>query len=46
MKTHYLKLNKKVMVHTADMTAYVRGDGNLAMFDDVYSFDKYQRLTF
>jgi hypothetical protein len=46
MKTHYLKLNKKVMVHTAYMTAYVRGDGNLEMFADVYSFDKYQRLTF
>jgi len=46
MKTHYLKLNKKVIVHTAYMTAYVRSDGNLAMFDDVYSFDKYQRLIF
>lgn len=46
MKTHYLKLNTKVMVHTAYMTAYIRGDGKLAMFDDVYAFDKYQRLTF
>ncbi|SFV66253.1 hypothetical protein MNB_SV-13-1163 [hydrothermal vent metagenome] len=46
MKTHYLKLNTTVMVHTAYMTAYITSEGKLAMFDDVYSFDKYQRLNF
>ncbi|MDQ7083959.1 MAG: L,D-transpeptidase family protein [Sulfurovum sp.] len=46
MKTHYLKLNKNVLVHTAYLTAYVREDGKLVMFNDVYAFDKYQKLTF
>jgi murein L,D-transpeptidase YcbB/YkuD len=46
MKTHYLRLNKRVMVHTAYHTAYIREDGKLVMFDDVYLFDKYQRLNF
>jgi hypothetical protein len=46
MKTHYLKLSTKVMVHTVYMTAYIKSDGNLVMFDDIYSYDKYQKLNF
>ncbi len=46
MKTHYLKIIKDVMVHTAYMTAYIAEDNKLRFFDDIYLFDKYQRLTF
>lgn len=45
-KTHHLKLNKHVMVHTAYMTAYVEEDGKLLTFNDVYGYDKSQRLNF
>ena len=45
-KTHHLKLTTHVMVHTAYMTAYVEEDGKLLMFNDIYGYDKSQRLNF
>ena len=46
LKTHHLKLNKHVMVHTAYMTAYVSEDGKLHTFNDIYGYDKSQKLNF
>ena len=46
MKTHYLKVNKHLPVHTAYLTAYVDESGHLLTFGDVYGFDKRQRLNF
>ncbi|PHS31763.1 MAG: L,D-transpeptidase [Sulfurovum sp.] len=45
-KTHYLQINKLLPVHTAYLTAYVDEKGKLALFDDIYSLDKSQRLNF
>ena len=45
-KTHHLKLTKPVMVHTAYLTSYISEDGKLLMFDDIYGYDKSQRLNF
>jgi hypothetical protein len=44
-KTHHLKLTHPVMVHTAYLTAYVEDDGKLLMFNDIYRYDKSQRLN-
>ena len=44
LKTKHLILNKPLMVHTAYFTAYVDEDGRLRLFDDVYGFDKLQKL--
>jgi len=46
MKTHYLKINRNLPVHTAYLTAYVDDDGKLLTFSDIYSFDKKQKLNF
>jgi len=45
-KTKHLILNKPLQVHTAYYTAYVDETGALKLFNDIYGFDKSQRLTF
>ena len=45
-KTRHLPLNKKLLVHTAYLTAYVDDSGKLLMFNDIYGFDKSQTLNF
>lgn len=45
-KTHHLKLTKHLMVHTVYMTAYVSEDAKLLMFNDIYGYEKSQRLNF
>jgi len=45
-KTHHLNIEKRVMVHTAYLTAYVSEDGKLYLFNDIYGYDKSQKLTF
>jgi len=44
LKTEHLILKKPLMVHTAYFTTYVDEDGKLQVFDDVYGFDKSQKL--
>ena len=46
LKTHHLGLNKRLPVHTAYLTTYVDECGNLLIFDDIYGFDKSQKLNF
>lgn len=46
LKTHYIKVNKQLPVHTAYLTAYVDEEGKLLLFSDIYSLDKSQRLNF
>lgn len=46
MKTHHISLKKRLMVQTAYLTDYVDEKGNLLTFDDVYGFDKIQKLTY
>jgi len=45
-KTHYLKVVKRLPVHTAYLTSYVAEDGKLHFFNDIYSYDKLQKLNF
>jgi murein L,D-transpeptidase YcbB/YkuD len=45
-KTHYMKIVKRLPVHTAYLTAYVDESGKLLLFADIYGFDKSQKLTF
>lgn len=45
-KTHLLKIVKRLPVHTAYLTSYVAEDGKLHMFNDIYSYDKLQKLNF
>lgn len=46
MKTHYLKIVKRLPVHTSYLTTYVEDDGRLISFGDIYGFDSSQRLNF
>ena len=46
MKTHYLKINKRLPVHTAYLTTYVDDSGKLLSFGDVYGYDSSQKLNF
>ncbi len=46
LKTRHLILNKKLQVHTTYYTAYVDETGALKLFNDVYGFDKSQKLNF
>ena len=46
LKTHHIGLKKKLMVHTAYLTSYVDSSGKLQMFNDIYRFDKDQKLIF
>jgi hypothetical protein len=45
-KTHYLKITKRLPVHTAYLTTYVDDNGQLLSFGDIYGFDKSQKLNF
>jgi len=45
-KTHYLKITKRLPVHTAYLTTYVEENGKLMAFNDPYGFDKSQRFNF
>jgi murein L,D-transpeptidase YcbB/YkuD len=45
-KTHYMKIVKRLPVHTAYLTAYVDEGGKLLLFADIYGFDRSQELTF
>ena len=45
-KTHYLKITKRLPVHTAYFTAYVEDSGKLLSFGDPYGYDKSQQLNF
>ena len=45
-KTHYVKVNRRLPVHTVYLTTYVDEDGKLFSFADIYSFDKLQQLNF
>jgi len=44
-KTKHLSLNKPLYVHTAYFTAYVDETGTLKLFNDIYGYDKSQRLA-
>ena len=46
MKTHYLKIVKRLPVHTAYLTTYVDDNGQLISFGDIYGYDKSQSLNF
>lgn len=46
MKTHYLKIVKRLPVHTSYLTTYVEDDGRLISFGDIYGFDSSQHLNF
>jgi hypothetical protein len=46
MKTHYIKVSKRLPVHTAYFTMYIDDDGVLREFKDIYDFDRLQRLKF
>jgi hypothetical protein len=45
-KTHYLKINRRLPVHTAYLTTYVNDSGELLSFGDPYAYDKSQKLNF
>ncbi len=45
-KTHYIPIAKRLPVHTAYLTAYVTEDGKLHLFNDIYKYDKLQKLNF
>ena len=46
LKTHYVKITKRLPVHTAYFTTYMDECNNLLQFDDIYRFDKLQKLNF
>ena len=43
-KTHYIPIVKRLPVHTAYLTAYVAEDGKLYLFNDIYGYDRLQKL--
>jgi len=45
-KSYMLRVAKPLAVHVSYLTAYVDTDGKLRLFNDVYGFDKSQKLTF
>lgn len=46
LKTHYVKITKRLPVHTAYFTTYMDDCNNLLVFPDIYGFDKTQQLNF
>ncbi|TET87146.1 MAG: L,D-transpeptidase [Sulfurovum sp.] len=46
LKTHHMGLDKRLPVHTSYLTTYVDECGNLLVFNDIYGFDKSQKLNF
>jgi hypothetical protein len=45
-KTHFISVVKHLPVHTAYLTTYVAEDGKLHLFNDIYRYDKLQKLNF
>ncbi|MDQ7047484.1 MAG: L,D-transpeptidase family protein [Sulfurovum sp.] len=45
-KTHYLKIVKPLPVHTAYLTTYVNQSGKLLVFEDIYNYNRVQKLNF
>ncbi len=46
LETHHMGLTKKLPVHTSYLTTYVDECGDLLVFNDIYGFDKSQKLNF
>jgi len=46
LKTHYVKITKRLPVHTAYLTTYRDQCKNLLIFPDIYGFDNTQKLNF
>ncbi len=46
LKTHYVKITKRLPVHTAYLTTYVDDCNEVLVFNDIYGFDKTQKLNF
>lgn len=46
LQTHYVSLDKKLPVHTAYLTTYVNENGEVLVIDDIYGFDRLQKLNF
>jgi hypothetical protein len=46
LKTHYIKVQKRLAVHTSYLTTYIEEDGTLHEFNDIYGYDKYHQLNF
>jgi len=46
LETHHMGLTKKLPVHTAYLTTYVDECGDLLVLNDIYGFDKSQKLNF
>ncbi|MCO4844498.1 MAG: L,D-transpeptidase family protein [Sulfurovum sp.] len=46
LKTKHMGLSKKLPVHTSYLTTYVDECGDLLVFNDIYGFDKSQKLNF
>ena len=46
LETKHMGLKKKLPVHTAYLTTYVDECGDLLVFNDIYGFDKSQKLNF
>jgi len=46
MKTHYIKVTKRLPVHTAYFTVYMDECNNILHFDDIYRYDRLQKLNF
>ena len=46
LKTHYVKITKRLPVHTAYLTTYVDDCNTVLTFNDIYGFDKSQKLNF
>ena len=46
LKTHYIRVNKRLPVHTAYFTTYIDDDGKLQVFKDIYGYDRLQKLKF
>lgn len=45
-KTHTIPIVKHLAVHTAYLTSYVAEDGKLYLFNDIYGYDRLQKLNF
>jgi len=46
LKTHHVKITRRLPVHTAYLTTYMDQCNNLLLFNDIYGFDKTQKLNF
>lgn len=46
LETHYIKIEKRLAVHTAYFTTYVDDAGKMSVFPDIYGYDKAQTLNF